>query len=123
EATDWASRRPTVVTWLQTNPVRAPIIRALLGNAQESVVTRWLTFLSDELPQMMDRAMQNPEIVGTGLAERLAEAAILPMYGMPSRTRVLYHGAAIHGGLPRTGEAASIDRDIELAIIEFAPGA
>jgi hypothetical protein len=39
------------------------------------------------------------------------------MYGMPSRTRLLYHGPLKGGNMP------SIDRDLEIAITEFAPGA
>lgn len=67
---------------------------------------------------MFDRiqsACTNPELTGDGLAERLAEAAILPMYGMPSRVRVLYHELSGR-------ESSVIDRDLDLAITEFAPG-
>ena len=58
----------------------------------------------------------NPELAGEGLAERLAEGALLPMYGMPSRVRLLYHR------LSGSREAFTIDRDLDLAITEFAPG-
>jgi len=37
------------------------------------------------------------------------------MYGMPSRVRLLYHGLGQR-------EAKTIDRDLDLAITEFAPG-
>lgn len=37
------------------------------------------------------------------------------MFGMPSRTRFLFHGLG--------GELRTIDRDLDLAITEFAPGA
>jgi hypothetical protein len=50
------------------------------------------------------------------MAESLAEAGILPMYGMPSRNRLLYHG--LKGEEPQT-----IDRPLDLAITEFAPSA
>ena len=58
----------------------------------------------------------------TGLAEALAETNLLPMFGMPSRVRYLYHG------WPKTRDSRSkefqnIDRDLELAISDFAPGA
>jgi len=61
--------------------------------------------------------MSNPELSGVGVAEKLAEGAILPMYGMPSRTRLLYHGFNF-----KTREIKSIDRDLDLAVSEFAPG-
>ena len=55
------------------------------------------------------------ELAGDGLAERLAEGAVLPMYGMPSRVRLLYHGLG-------NTDADTIDRDLDLAVTEFAPG-
>ena len=58
---------------------------------------------------------RTPSSQAKGLAERLAEGAILPMYGMPSRSRHLFH--QLRGGTPR-----QIDRDLDLAITEFAPG-
>jgi hypothetical protein len=61
-------------------------------------------------------AAQNLELSGDGLAERLAEGAILPMYGMPSRSRFLYH--QLRGETP-----SEIDRDLDLAVTELAPGA
>jgi DEAD/DEAH box helicase domain-containing protein len=51
------------------------------------------------------------------LGESLAEAGLLPLLGMPTRTRALYTHA-------RAGrEPETIDRDLDLAITEFAPGA
>ena len=61
------------------------------------------------------QAATNPELAGDGLAEQLAEGAILPMYGMPSRSRLLFH--QLRGTSP-----SQIDRDLDLAITEFAPG-
>jgi len=123
-ATEWPQRRVRVVEWLQNSPSRALVIRALLGECPQEQMDTWISFLANELPGLIDNAVQSGDIVSNGLAERLAEAAILPMYGMPSRSRVLYHGQAIRGGLPLPPEEApSVDRDIELAISEFAPGA
>ena len=55
------------------------------------------------------------EIKPIGLAECLAEAGLLPMYGMPTRTRTLYHDY-------KNGEFSEMSRDLELAISEYAPG-
>ena len=57
-----------------------------------------------------------------GLAHTLAEAGLLPMYGMPTRVRNLYLGDA-----PRSDERfwrtwRTVDRDLDLAVFEFAPG-
>ena len=57
-----------------------------------------------------------------GLAHTLAEAGLLPMYGMPTRVRNLYcnHKRPVKDVPLRTWE--TIDRDLDLAIYEFAPG-
>ena len=57
------------------------------------------------------------EIKPLGLAECLAEAGLLPMYGMPTRTRSLYHDYK-NGN----GDFSSMSRDLEIAISEYAPG-
>jgi Lhr-like helicase len=60
-----------------------------------------------------------PEFRARGLAETLAELGKFPMYGMPTRVRNLYTRLAIEDDevVPR-----AIDRDLEIAIQEFAPG-
>jgi hypothetical protein len=106
----WATNRPAILRWLSQNTTQLDqIITGVIGHADAS----YRNWLAHDLPRLIDEAVQNPEITGEGLAERLAEAAILPMFGMPSRTRMLYH---------RLTPLETIDRDIELAITEFAPG-
>ncbi|BDG02832.1 hypothetical protein AMOR_18280 [Anaeromyxobacter oryzae] len=57
-----------------------------------------------------------------GLAQALAEAGQLPMFGMPTRVRYLYTEPSMKKG---TGgyEWRNVDRDLDMAIYEFAPGA
>jgi Lhr-like helicase len=54
------------------------------------------------------------------LATFLAEVGLMPMYGMPTRVRDLYVGLSEND----LGEPAwdTIDRELDLAIYEFAPG-
>jgi rubrerythrin len=108
----WAQNRGRVVSWLASNKnEQEEVIQALLPGSDNQQYLDWLEL---DLPVLIDAAVANQELTGDGLAERLAEGAILPMYGMPSRTRVLYH---------RIGtEPFTIDRDLELSITEFAPG-
>lgn len=108
----WAQNRQAVLQWLADHKAeQEEVIRALFSSTNRDL----LQWLENELPLSIDHVVNNPEITGDGLAERLAEGAVLPMYGMPSRTRLLYHR------LTRAGEK-TIDRDLELAITEFAPG-
>ena len=109
----WEQNKEAVANWLRDQKeIQQEIIQALLGKTDRN----YLEWLEGELPGLIDQAAVNPELAGEGLAERLAEGAILPMFGMPSRTRLLYHR------LTHDGEK-TIDRDLELAITEFAPGA
>lgn len=58
--------------------------------------------------------------VAHGLANSLAELGLLPMFGMPTRVRNLY----LDVGNKRSGpDTPTIDRDLDMAIYEFAPGA
>src|SRR5204863_4267294 len=50
----------------------------------------------------------------------LAESGLMPMYGMPTRVRPMYIG--IDAGDDGEAEFEAIDRDLDLAIYEFAPG-
>ena len=114
-ASEWPGVQQQVRNWLQTDRYREEVIRALLGEVDQKAVQDWLDYLGNNLPEMINEAVTKPDLSGDGLAERLAEDGILPMYGMPSRSRLLYH---------RLGhEAFTVDRDLEMAITEFAPGA
>src|SRR5262249_8309561 len=49
----------------------------------------------------------------------LANAGILPMFGFPSRIRLLYHGAPSGRRWPPEN---TVDRELDIAISQFAPG-
>lgn len=58
-----------------------------------------------------------------GLAKFLAEWGLLPMYGMPTRVRELYLGLRAERDVPNSDiEWSTMDRDLDLAVFEFAPG-
>jgi hypothetical protein len=113
---DFPNVRSTIEKWLSTSAEVPKIVAHLVGKGIGAVKPEDLiSFVRRDLLQKIDSALANTELTGDGVAERLAEGAILPMFGMPSRSRVLYHGI-------RSKELLTIDRDLELAITEFAPG-
>ena len=57
-----------------------------------------------------------------GLASALAEAGFLPLYGMPTRARLLYLGTREKGYDRESLEWSTLDRDQDIAVQEFAPG-
>ena len=63
-------------------------------------------------------ATVDPAFVQDGLSERLANSGVFPMFGFPTRARLLYHST------PRSWPPRNVvDRDLELAVSLFAPGA
>jgi hypothetical protein len=122
-AADWATRRDAVSAWLSTSP-EVDVLCSRLALETGVVAADLAGYVRSRLVADVDAAFADPELVGMGLAHRLAEGGILPMFGMPSRVRQLYHrwppvkGSDAGGGV--TG--GSVDRDLELAVTEFAPG-
>ena len=109
-------RRDTIRRWLETSAEVTEVVASVATGPGCPPAAELESFVRNQLYSKMEDAAQNPELLGAGLAERLAEGAVLPMYGMPSRSRMLYHQLR--------GEAPSvIERDLDLAITEFAPGA
>jgi DEAD/DEAH box helicase domain-containing protein len=108
------TRRQLVQQWLETSTEVPDIASALTAGADVDPA-ELERFAREQLFGMLAEAAANPELTGEGLAERVAEGAVLPMYGMPSRVRLLFHQLV-------GNEARTIDRDLDLAITEFAPG-
>jgi DEAD/DEAH box helicase domain-containing protein len=119
----------TVAAWKDNPAIRQSVRQWLLDQHEVDEIASVLTsgsgqgcdrpelanFARSELIMKIDACVEDTELIGDGLAERMAEGAILPMFGMPSRVRMLYHGV-------RGNEVLSIDRDLDLAVTEFAPG-
>ena len=119
-AADWAgdpARREAVRDWLRSSSEVAEIVAAVASGPGAPAPADLESFARNELYGRVDGAAANVELTGTGLAERLAEGAVLPMFGMPSRSRLLFHQLR-----PGSDSPSQIDRDLDLAVTEFAPG-
>lgn len=81
------------------------------------------TELEGSLCANIDKAVADDSIVADSLAECLAEGGVLPMYGMPTRDRVLYHSLQYRNGNEISDEVSTVSRPIDQAITAFAPGA
>lgn len=80
-----------------------------------------------ELLDLVLRRVASAAGVAKGLGHALAELGVLPMFGMPTRTRNLYldfQRERGHRGEARrhTADPVMMDRDLDIAIYEFAPG-
>jgi hypothetical protein len=83
-------------------------------------VTRQIAIdrITNDLVRDVTDATNDPTLIQDSLSERLANRGILPMFGFPTRQRLLYH--ARPGNWP---PRHVVDRDLELAVSMFAPGA
>ena len=103
---------------LSATAAGAEVFAAVLADGD--VEARQLELSVDEVVGTIREVMRRPDVIREGLGHALAEAGVLPMYGMPTRARSLYLGTR---STPRGLEWRSIEREVDIAIHEFAPGA
>ena len=132
-----ASTHGTFGTRDEWNSYRADIARILLDpknrKAFEDVVRRLTVFtgvktndvseftqrLLESLPDEIDKALANNYITADELSEAAAAAAILPMFGFPTRNRNLYSEAVS----PKDVYGSELtSRSLDQALTMFAPG-
>jgi hypothetical protein len=88
----------------------------LRGREDELLANTGVARLMDEISKRAELGA----VTDANLASFLAENGLLPMYGMPTRVRDLYVGVEENDlGEP---DWDTIDREMDLAIYEFAPG-
>jgi hypothetical protein len=122
---DWALYRERIARWLSTAPARRVIDNVLSTlcvssrishHEREAIATSLATVLIDRV----DAIVADPSYNQENLSERLANAGLLPMFGFPTRVRVLY--TRFPQGSPWPPKYGVIDRDIDIALSQFAPG-
>ncbi len=80
-----------------------------------------LDFVSQRLVAEISRVATDVRFTQDSLSERLANAGLLPMFGFPTRVRLLYHD---NPNRSRQWPPENVvDRDLDIAISQFAPGA
>lgn len=120
--TNWNIYAVFINKWLTDLSNRNQILKIanLLSPNNAATLFTWAT--GGDLFTAMDEALSNTQITSDDIAETLAEAGLLPMYGMPTRLRELYSGFTWNDN-NLTSEVSSVSRDIEMAITSFAPKA
>lgn len=113
------NRRSKILGWFQDN--ESAILNVAEVICRGTDIDPIQLFNNTSLTKRIDDAAENERDKTRGLANTLADAGILPMYGMPTMIRNLYFD------LPSSTnwsfrEARTLDRSIEQAITEYAPG-
>lgn len=118
--------RDQVEEWISAeaneNEVRR-IIRSLAVQtawaSDQTAEDNLYTYILDDFLGEIDSIASNPSFTQQALSERLANAGLLPMFGFPTRVRVLYTEWPFTA--KRLREGGSVDRDLDIAISQFAP--
>lgn len=119
---NWVDYKAQIIHWITNNRNKIEeTVDALITPQLSLKRNDFINWISDTTTNgMIEKAqsvINNEEIATTDVSEKLAEGGILPMFGMPTTIRNLYHGISKHL------EPLSIDRSQSMAIYEFAPGA
>ena len=119
----WTIYKPEISNWINENrTVIEQTVDALLTPQLKDKKDEFVNWVADTttpngLIEKAESIINNEEIASNDISEKFAEGGILPMFGMPTTVKNLYHG------INRKPEPLSIDRAQAMAIYEFAPGA
>jgi DEAD/DEAH box helicase domain-containing protein len=119
---NWNSYKTQLISWIEKNKseienaVDALITPELLTDRSEFI--NWVCDITTQegLIGKTQSVIDNEEISTNDISEKLAEGGILPMFGMPTTVKNLYHGISEYL------EPLAINRPQAMAIYEFAPG-
>lgn len=118
-SSNWNIYKPIVQKWIEDN--KDTILNLIKFLKKGTLINEENETLLEqvrlELVSKITDVVISSEYTQEALSERLANAGYLPMFGFPTRTRMLYENHP--NRLPAEN---FIDRNLEIAISEFAPG-
>jgi Lhr-like helicase len=117
---DWSQNAPVVASWITANGTAiGRICRVVLHGTPINSAA-----MAHDIRYNLLTRVENACRGSAGhlpLSEVLANKGLLPMFGFPTSVRYLYHDKPTRDDWPPTRNV--IDRDDEIAISQFAPGA
>lgn len=122
EAAAWPDVRSDISNWLGMAHDVAQVVQRLTRytGVSDDDQTALAVWMRESLVIEIDQALENPAYLHPDLSERLANAGLLPMFGFPTRVRSLYSRQPTSADEIESSIVS--DRDIELAVSNFAPG-
>lgn len=124
---NWSNVAPQIQGWLnyaQTGRIINEVLDALLPASEleqePGFRNKMIAYLRNKLVSDITDVVANPSYTQEALSERLANAGLLPMFGFPTRVRLLFtHWPNV--GNPWPPSKGTVDRDLDIAISQFAP--
>ena len=129
-AANWASRAGKFRAWLDSPSNETSILGILdalrvgtnwAGAPGNAFCSQMLTYIRGPLITEISRIANDPSYHQDALSERLAHAGLLPMFGFPTDSRLLFTEVPRQVN-PWPPGGGTIDRDLSIAISQFAPG-
>jgi DEAD/DEAH box helicase domain-containing protein len=123
-ATAGATVRELVREWLVLHTAEiSRVCDALLRYTATTLQARrtdLIAYVQNDLTTIIDGVANDASLPDQSLSKRLAYRGILPMFGFPTRVRLLYHDTPTVRPWPPEN---TVDRDLDIAISQFAPSA
>ena len=124
KVSEWKATRQNLIKWISSNRGRIEqIVQLLTVQTEPEIVNnthKLVNWVHKNFVKVIDQQVKDHPFEIDDLSQALAESGLLPMFGFPTRTRLLYHQKP--KGKPWPPKSGTVDRDIEVAISEFAPG-
>ena len=121
---DWTANRKQLSEWIQKHQeVISQIVQVLAAQTEldhQNRTAELINWVTNKLDSEITTCAKNHPFEEDDLSQALAESGLLPMFGFPTGVRYLYHQHPRISNWPPT--SGVVDRDIELAISQFAPG-
>ena len=105
--------------WIESSQERIKHVANVVCRESSVVPEALCQWANSELVDLISEITGQCSRENQSLGELLAENGVLPMLGMPTRVRLLYMDLK-DGNYPNSEN--TIDREMEMAITEFAPG-
>ena len=116
---DWSDDRlADLENWIASSQPKIKDLSKQLTAGSDVDENELISYANDKLLDKIKDVISSNSFSEVSLAFRLAEAGVLPMYGMPTSSRVLYHDPA----KSRRKLIPQIGRDLSMAITAFSPG-
>ena len=115
----WIDSRESIKEWIKDNQNKIQNIcetltsNTLLSSNRNKIVEEIINNLVYQIDECVN---DDKKYSQTDLSERLANAGLLPMFGFPTRSRMLYDQK------PKGRQISGVARDLDMAISSFAPG-
>ena len=128
----WTDLSQDIQNWLNS-PEAQPVIDGISdilcvgtpweqGSVSESDFCQEMkSFVINDLVSEISRIVDDARFTQDALSEQLANAGLLPMFGFPTRSRLLYTRWPYRSN-PWPPEQGKVDRDLDIALSQFAPG-